>query len=47
MKNFILLYSSPNIIRMIKSEDDEMIGACNTHGEMKNGYKIVDGNSDL
>jgi hypothetical protein len=29
---FVNLYSSPDIIRMIKSKEDEMARACSTHG---------------
>jgi hypothetical protein len=37
------LYFSPNIIRMIKSKDDEMSVACSTHRETKNAYKFFFG----
>jgi hypothetical protein len=36
------LYSSPNIIRMIKSK--EMSRACSTNGKKRNSYRILVGN---
>jgi hypothetical protein len=32
MERLINLYSSPNIIRMIKVKEDEMVRGCTTHG---------------
>jgi hypothetical protein len=37
------LYSSPSIIRMIKSKEDEMGRACSTNGEKRNAYRILVG----
>jgi hypothetical protein len=38
------LYSSPNIIRMIK--EGEMDMACSTNGEKRNAYRIWEGNPE-
>jgi hypothetical protein len=35
------LYSSPSIIRIIKSKGDEMGGPCSTHGEKRNAYRLL------
>jgi hypothetical protein len=37
------LYSSPSIIRIIKSEEDEMGGTCSTKGEKRNAYRLLVG----
>jgi hypothetical protein len=34
---------SANIIRMIKSREDDMRETCSAHGEMRNAYKILVG----
>jgi hypothetical protein len=35
------LYSSPNIIRLIKSSEDEVVGLVARIGEMRNTYIIL------
>jgi hypothetical protein len=37
------LYSSPSIIRMIKSKEDEIDRACSTNGEKRNANRILVG----
>jgi hypothetical protein len=37
------LYSSPNIIRMIKSRSVSWATACRTNGENRNAYRILVG----
>jgi hypothetical protein len=37
------LYSSPNIIRMIKSRRNEMGRVCSTNGSEENAYRILVG----
>jgi hypothetical protein len=37
------LYSSRNIIRMIKVEEDEVGSACSKHGEQRNAYRVLVG----
>jgi hypothetical protein len=39
------LYASPNIIRVIKSKRKRWEGHVTRMGEMRNVYKILDGNS--
>jgi hypothetical protein len=40
------LYSSQNIIRMIKWRIMRWVGACSTHGKKRNAYKIFVGKSE-
>jgi hypothetical protein len=37
------LYSSPSIIRIIKSREDEMDRACSMNGVKRNAYRILVG----
>jgi hypothetical protein len=37
------MYSSPNMIRMIKSRRTRWAGACIRNGEKRNGYRILTG----
>jgi hypothetical protein len=37
------LYSSPSIIRIIKSKEDDMGGTCSTNGEKRNTYRSLVG----
>jgi hypothetical protein len=43
MKSFITLYSSPNIIRMIKSRNMRWAGHVAQMGETRNAYRILVG----
>jgi hypothetical protein len=40
------LFSSPNVIRMIKSGRMRWVGHVAGRGEMRNSYKILDGKSE-
>jgi hypothetical protein len=40
------LYSSPSIIRMMKSRMDKMGRACSTNVESRNAYRILVGKSE-
>jgi hypothetical protein len=35
-KQIYINAASPNAVKMIKSKEDEMGGACSMHGEMRN-----------
>ena len=37
------LYSSPNIIRVIKIQKNEMGGACSMYGERRGAYRVLVG----
>jgi hypothetical protein len=43
MRNFVNLYSSPNINRMTKVKKGERGRACCTNGKKRNAYRILMG----
>ena len=45
MRNFIVLYRSPNIVRVIKSRRLRWAGCIAKMGEARSGFKILAGTS--
>jgi hypothetical protein len=46
MRSFMTLYSSPSIIRMIKSKRTRWAGHVARMGEKRNAYRILVGNPE-